>query len=1020
MLILCVVLSLQHAYAQGGDRQISGVVSDNEGHPLIGATVTTPDGKRGVSTDINGAYKIMLSSTQGVIEFSYLGYKSQSFVVGNRTQINVVLSPDESLAINEVVVIGYGQVKKNDLTGSVSNVKMSEVRDAPVTSIDQALQGRVAGVDIMSTSGDPSATTSIRIRGTRSITASNEPLLVVDGVIDAVSDLGDINASDIESISILKDASSTAIYGSRGSNGVIIVTTKKGSGALSRPNVTLKADFGVSQLARSLDLMNSREFMQYVIDRSFFNSSGFSNGTNNYYTTVDPSSYGEGTDWLKAITRTVFTQNYNLSVSGRSQKTNYYANLGFTDTPGIIQDSGFRRFTGRFNISHKFAKWFELGLKSSYTFRHVDRNKAAIGGTNIWGGAIYLSPTIGIYDEYNPIYENSSRFNSPWATIHYNTDYQEQLSNTNVLVATFTPIKNLHIKSQNSYFVYQRHDYRFYPSTLPRKTEEEGAEAFRYEGDARRLTSENTISYSNKLKSGHKFDVLAGFTAMSEIVNRFQLNAKGLISDNMLWNNMNAISSKENYTASTAFEKIVRESVLARINYNYRSRYYLTLTARADASSNFAANNKWGFFPSGAFRWNVKNERWLKNQRWLNELALRVSAGRTGNNAISVYRSLEAYGTSTSGAVFDGSQAITVYPSRLENPDLTWEKTTLYNVAVDFGAFDNRLNISLEGYYSRTTDLLLTLQTAHVTGFTSRYTNIGSTTNSGFELTIESRNIVNPKFRWNTTLTLSHNNQMVEDIGHEEYISALNSGGNSPFMMYGYKAGYPLNSLWGFKYAGVWKTAEEFERNQYTHTYVSSTTGNNPVTMRGYPKYVDTNNDGILSEDDLVYMGNSDPFLYGGLQNTFHIGRFKLGVYFTYSLGGKIYNYSELAMGGGNSSNQYRYMIDAWHPVRNPDSDLPRAGTDDVLVPSDLQIHDASYLRLQNVNLSYTFDLRKKTKALRDITLSFVGNNIWLWSKYNGFDPDVSTESDGSTLRRVDLGAYPRSRTFVFSVQIRY
>ena len=1020
MLIVCMILSLSRAQAQGGDRLISGVVSDNEGHPLIGATVTTPDGKRGVATDLNGAYKIMLSSTQGIIEISYLGYKSQSIVVGNRTVIDVVLSPDESLAVNEVVVIGYGQVKKNDLTGSVTNVKMSEIKDAPVTSIDQALQGRVAGMDIMSTSGDPSATTSIRIRGTRSISASNEPLIVVDGVIDAVSDLSDINASDIESISVLKDASSTAIYGSRGSNGVIIVTTKKGSGSLSKPNVTLKTDFGISQLSRSLDLMNAREFTQYTIDRSFFNSAGFSSGTNNYYTNLDPSAYGEGTDWLKAITRTVFTQNYNLSVSGRSKSTNYYANLGFTDTPGIIQDSGFRRFTGRFNINHKFAKWFELGFKSSYTFRHIDRNKAAIGGTNIWGGAIYLAPTIGLYDEYNPIYENSSRFNSPWATIHYNTDYQEQLSNTNVLIATFTPMKGMKIKSQNSYMVYQRHDYRFYPSTLPRKTEEEGAEAFRYEGDARRLTSENTISYTHKLKSGHKFDALAGFTAMSEIVNRFQLNAKGLISDNMLWNNMNAISSKENYAASTAFEKIVRESVLARFNYNYRSRYYLTLTARADASSNFAANNKWGFFPSGAFRWNIKNERWLKNKRWLNELALRLSAGRTGNNAISVYRSLEAYSTSTSGAVFDGSQAVTVYPSRLENPDLTWEKTTLYNAAIDFGAFDNRLNVSLEGYFSRTTDLLLTLQTAHVTGFTSRYTNIGSTTNSGVELTIESRNIVNPKFQWNTTLTLSHNNQMVEDIGHEEYIAALSSGGNSPFMMYGYKAGYPLNSLWGFKYAGVWKTAEEFERNQYTHTYVSSTTGNNPMTMRGYPKYVDTNNDGILSEADLVYMGSSDPFLYGGLQNTFHIGRLKLGIYFTYSLGGKIYNYSELAMGGGNSSNQYRYMIDAWHPVRNPESDLPRAGTDDILVPSDLQIHDASYLRLQNVNLSYTFDLRKKTKALRDITLSLVGNNLWLWSKYNGFDPDVSTESDGSTLRRVDLGAYPRSRTFVFSIQIRY
>lgn len=1024
MLILCTILSFSsfYAQAQGTTREItvSGVVTDNEGHALIGATVATPDGRKGVSTDVNGAYKITLDTMQGVLEFSYLGYKSQSLVVGKRTKLDVVLSPDESLAINEVVVIGYGQVKKNDLTGSVANVKMSEIKDAPVTSIDQALQGRVAGVDIMSTSGDPSATTSIRIRGTRSITASNEPLIVVDGVIDAVSDLSDINASDIESISILKDASSTAIYGSRGSNGVVIVTTKKGSGSLSKPNVTLKADFGTAHIARTLDVMNAQEFAQYYNDRAFFNSSGFSSGTNDYVPSRDPSAYGEGTNWLKAITRTTFTQNYNLSVSGRSNKTNYYANIGFNDTPGIIRESGFRRITGRFNINHKFAKWLEIGYKGSYTFRHIDRNKASIGGTNIWGGAIYLSPTIGLNDVYNPIYENSSRFNSPWATINLNTDYQEQLTNTNVFIATFIPMKGMRIKSQNSYMVYQRHDYRFYPSTLPRKTEEEGAEAFRYEGDARRLTSENTISYTHKLKSGHKFDVLAGFTAMHEIVNRFQLNAKGLISDNMKWNNMNAISSKENYTASTAFEKVVRESVLARFNYNYRSRYYLTLTARADASSNFAANNKWGFFPSGAFRWNIKNERWLKSKRWLDELAVRLSAGRTGNNAISVYRSLEAYSTSTSGAVFDGSQAITVYPSRLENPDLTWEKTTLYNAAIDFGAFDNRLNISLEGYYSRTTDLLLTLQTAHVTGFTSRYTNIGSTTNTGVELTIESRNIVRPKFSWNTTLTISHNKQMVEDIGHEEYISALNSGGNSPFMMYGYKSGYPLNSLWGFKYAGVWKTAEEFERNQYTHTYVSSTTGNNPMTMRGYPKYVDTNNDGILSEDDLVYMGNSDPFLYGGLQNTFHIGRFKLGVYFTYSLGGKIYNYSELAMGGGNSTNQYRYMIDSWHPVRNPESDRPRAGTDDILVPSDLQIHDASYLRLQNVNLSYTFDLRKKTKALRDITLSLIGNNLWLWADYNGFDPDVSTESSGSTLRRVDMGAYPRSRTVVFSIQIRY
>lgn len=1025
LLSLCLLLAFSPllGYAQSASTQgitVNGVVKDTDGNALIGATVATPDGKKGVSTDINGAYQITLGPSQGVLEFSYLGFKTQNLVVGNRTRIDVVMAPDESLAINEVVVIGYGEVKKSDLTGSVTNVKMGDIKDAPVTSIDQALQGRVAGVDIMSTSGDPSATTSIRIRGTRSITASNEPLIVVDGVIDAVADLSDINSADIESISILKDASSTAIYGSRGSNGVVIVTTKKGSGAISKPTVTLKMDFGTSHLARSLDLMNARELVEYTLDRSLFNSAGFTNGSYDYAPTRDPSEYGAGTNWLKEITRTTFTQNYNLSVNGRSKSTNYYANFGFNDTPGIIKDSGFTRYTGRFNISHKFAKWLEVGYQGAYTLRRVDRNKAAIGGTNIWGGAIYLSPLIKPSDYYNPMYENASRFNSPWATIKYNTDYQEQLSNTNVIIFTITPFKGFRIKSQNSYFVYQRHDYRFYPSTLPRKTENEGAEAFRYEGDARRLTTENTITYDKKFKSGHNLNVMAGFTAKHEIVNRFQLNAKGLISDNMKWNNMNAISSKENYTASTAFEKVVSESVLARLNYNYRSRYYLTLTARADASSNFAANNKWGFFPSGAFRWNLKNERWLKNQRWLSELALRLSAGRTGNNAISVYRSLEAYSTSTNGAVFDGSQSITVYPSRLENPDLTWEKTTLYNAAIDFSAFEDRLSISLEGYHSKTTDLLLTLQTAHVTGFTSRYTNIGSTTNTGVELTIESRNIARPKFQWNTSFTISHNKQMVEDIGHEEYISALNSGGNSPFMMYGYKSGYPLNSLWGFKYAGVWKTAEEFERNKLTRTYVSSTSGTSGAGMRGYPKYVDTNNDGQLSEADLVYMGNSDPFLYGGLQNTFHIGRFKLGVYFTYSLGGKIYNYSELAMAGGNSSNQYRYMVNRWHPVRNPNSDLPRAGTDDILVPSDLQIHDASYIRLQNVNLSYTFDLRKKTKVLRDITLSAVANNLYLWADYNGFDPDVSTESDGSTLRRVDMGAYPRARTIVFSIQLRY
>ena len=999
--------------AAGKGKTLTGTVLDETGAPMVGAAVTTPDGRRGTVTDSNGRYSLTLGAGDALISVSYLGYVTRQIVIGDRTEVDVNLVPDAKNTINEVVVIGYGAVKKSDLTGSVSNVKMSDIRDVPNTSVDQALQGRIAGVDIMSTSGAPGATTSIRVRGTRSISASNEPLIVVDGVIDAVSDLNDINSADIEQISVLKDASSTAIYGSRGANGVIIVTTRQG--VTSKPSVTAKAEFGVSKLARDLDLMDAQEFVRYLNDRNYFSSRDPQRPPR-----FDPSEYGRGTDWIDEITRTALYQNYNLSVSGRSQKSSYFAALGGNDTQGIVDGSGFRRITARLNLSYDFAKWLTVGFKGSYTFRDENPNRATIGGANIWDGAVYLAPTMGPKDYINPLYENGVRIDTPRAKIDCNENESERMTNTDVLEFTIRPVRGLIIKSQNSYMVYQRHDYQFWPSYLPKRTEGEGSDAYRYEGDARRLTSENTVSYSKKFASGHYFDAMAGFSATHETVNSFSLKAEGLLTDDLKWNNMNTIGSKENYNAGTNSNKVVRESVLMRLNYNYKSRYYFTFTGRYDGSSNFAENNKWGFFPSAAVKWNAKNENFLKQVRWLDELSLRLSAGRTGNDAISTYRSLEAYGTTTNGYLFGGTQSASFFPSRVANPDLTWEKTTLYNAGLDFSAFDGRLNVTVDGYYSTTRDLLLSLQTIHTTGYTSRFTNLGKTSNRGVEVSVESRNIVKPKFGWTTSFTLSHNKQMVDDIGHEEYVSCLESGGNTNYMMYGYKTGYPLNALWGFQYAGVWKTTDQFERNRFTKSYISSSTGSDAQLMLGYPKYVDQNRDGILSEEDLIYLGNSDPVLYGGLQNTFNIGNLRIGFYFSYSLGGKIYNYSELAMAGGYATNQYRYMLDAWHPVRNPDSDLPRAGTDDRLVPSSLQVHDASYLRLKNATVSYTFDLRKKTRLLRDITLAVTGENLWLWTKYNGFDPDVSSEGTSSTLRRVDMGAYPRSRMFVFSIQLRY
>jgi TonB-linked SusC/RagA family outer membrane protein len=459
-------------------------------------------------------------------------------------------------------------------------------------------------------------------------------------------------------------------------------------------------------------------------------------------------------------------------------------------------------------------------------------------------------------------------------------------------------------------------------------------------------------------------------------------------------------------------------SLLSRFNYNYRNTYYFTFTGRYDKASNFAASYKGGFFPSGAFKWSSKNEEFLADVRWLDELSLRLSAGRTGNDGISAYRSLGAMSSSTSGYLFGGKQPLSYAPSRLESKNLSWEKTDLYNAALDLSFLKSRLNVTVEAYLSYTKDLLLTPKLPTHTGYSSRYENLGKTHNKGIEVSIESRNIVTPKFSWRTNFTFSHNEQMVDDIGTYDEVSVFQSYGNNVFMMYGYKAGYPLNALWGLQYEGIWHTQDEIARNEKTKTYISAAAA---WYKPGYQKYLDVNQSGNIDSEDLVYLGNADPWLYGGLQNTFKYNRLSLSVYLAYSLGGKIYNISEQWLGSGSySTNQYRYMLDAYHSERNPYSDLPGAGNIDNLISSRM-VHDASFLRLKNVSLSYVFDTKKITKnIIRDLTFTASGENLYLWKNYNGFDPDVNSSGTSSTLRRIDNGAYPKSRTVIFSLQVRY
>ena len=1031
--ILAILILCMSALAASGQISVTGVVLDENQRPLPGAAVFLDAANgHGTITDAEGRFRIVVPSTESILRFEFMGYTTVKMMVGKKTVLSVTMTPDLQY-LDEVVVIGFGETKKSDLTGSVASVSMEKVLTSPTLSVDQALQGRIAGADIVNMSGDPTAGTTINIRGSRSINASNEPLIIVDGVMNAVTSLADLSTSDIESISVLKDASSTAIYGAQGANGVIIVTTKTGENSTTKANVNFSVKAGFSQLLRSLDLMNATEFARYNNERQHFNKTASpepGTGYNPNYVAypnkyTNPEALGEGTDWIDAMTYLAPYQQYSLSVNGGVKNTNYYASINYSDNQGIIYDTGGKHLTAKVNVSHQFTKWLKLIYSHSSVYRKLQQNKANIGGTSIWNGVIYLSPALTIDDTVNDLYDygNGVVFNNPYITVKQAQKYTEINTSFNMLIARITPMKGLTIESKNSVYLAQNHQFRFNPGSLPAKAAANaGGDAFRSEQDQRQFSSDNTVTYKTSIDKKHNLDVMGGLSIYYNNKNYVGVTAKGLLVDALTWNDLSGVADKDNYTISSSNTKVKRMSVLARANYNFKNRYYITFTGRADGSSNFAANKKWGFFPSAAFKWNMSKEQWIRQLNFFQDLSLRMSAGRTGNDAIAAYTSLYSIDSSTSGYLIGGSQVTYYYPNRLASPNLTWETTDMFNAAVDMAMFRGRLKFTLEGYYALTKDLLLNVQKAQHTGFDYYRENLGKTSNAGLELSIESKNYVKKDFSWTTEFTLAHNSQMVRDIGTEDFVVTYK--GEKDYMMYGYVKGYPLNALWGFQYGGVWKSAKEIEENKITRQYGDFYSD----TKAGRPRYVDQNHDGVINNDDLVYLGNADPAVYGGLQNTFYIYGVNLSLYFTYSLGGKIYNYSEFFMTGSYATNQYRYMEDRWHPLRNPDSDIPAAGgTGYSMLPSSFMVHDASYLRFKNINVSYAFDLKQITKKhLKTLTLGFSIDNVCLLSKYNGFDPDVATvvntdtDEAARTLRRADVGAYPQARKYIFSATLNF
>ncbi|MFC6099449.1 SusC/RagA family TonB-linked outer membrane protein [Olivibacter domesticus] len=1003
------------------DVRITGKVLSNTGIFLTSVTVKNTRSQMSVLSNSQGLFSIA-AKPGDTLQFQYLGYLGKNIAVNDNKELTVYLTAKAN-DLDEVVVIGYGAVRKRDLTGAVSVVNTEDLRNIPVTRVDQMLQGRIAGAEIMSTSGEPGAGTSIRIRGTRSISATNEPLYVVDGVMDAISDLNELNPSDVASIQVLKDASSTAIYGSRGSNGVILVTTKGGR-TDGKTNFTFRSDIGTSKLPRFLDLMNATEFAQLQNDRFYFASTANQSKPIEEYPFPDPSALGEGTNWTKEITRSAPYQNHTLSAAGGDKSTQYYFSFNVNDNQGIIINSGLRRYQARLNLDKTFNKYVKSGIRFNYSYIDHAINKADIGTSTLWyKSTIFLAPTIpaykedGSFNDWNSQWYSGTLFDSPLANSKLQRRDQLKKGLSSMFYVEVKPINNIKIRSSVSFYDYNRFDDNFYPSTLPtRASKNTGAYAYKRAYRTQNILNENTINYT-KTWNDHHVDVLYGFTYQTFRYVDMSVNADGYFIDEVNTNDLAAVPSKETVNIASNLEDQTRLANLARINYNYKSRYYLTISGRADGGSNFADNHKWGFFPSAAFKWNLKEEKFLKGFKAINQLALRLSAGVSGNDAIARYQSLAMMNSISNGYIFNGATPVAYLPSRIANEGLTWEKTATYNAGLDVTVLNNRLDFTIEAYQSKTSDLLLTVQLPSHTGYTSRLSNIGKTSNRGVELTVNSRNIERKSFSWSSSFTLAHNKQLVDDIGGLDRVSAYDNPYGAQYMMYGYVKGQPLNALWGMQYGGVWKSTDEIEQNKSDKRYASSAVS---YYSPGRQRYIDQNQDGILDNNDLVYLGNADPVLYGGIQNSFNIKGFNVSFYLNYSLGGKIYNPVELFMGTGTYlSNQFEYMTNAWHPVRNPTSDYPRADSKDD-IPNDRFVHSATFLRLKNASVSYTFNLQKIIRALNTLTLTASGNNLYLWKDYNGYDPEISTQSGGSTIRRMDNGAYPNSRTIVFSAELKF
>lgn len=982
-------------------KSISGRITDSARSPLPGVSVVIKGTTTGTISDLNGSFNLTNVPENATLQFSFIGMQKQEILVAGKKMIDVVML-EETFGIDEVVAVGYGTMKKSDLTGSVASVDTKKLENLSAPRVDQLLQGRAAGVHVTSVNGSPNARTTIRIRGGNSINADNEPLYVIDGFIVGTGyNLSNLNVNDIKSIDILKDATAISIYGTRGANGVIMITTKSGENlAIGKPKVDLNVSTGISKMVRKIDYLNGPERAKFGSEAAILLKE-----SNPW---ADPNEIIADTDWQDLISQTANSYNLGLSITGRNENLNYYVSFNHLDQEGIIRESGVKRYNLRSNFDLKISEKVKLGLRLNTSFINSDNDKVDFWGMREVLTAFPVYNTDGSFNTENIV--TGGVLNNPEAVLQQTTNFTY---NTNILAngyIEFEVLKGLTLRSSIGPNIDWSKRNEYYDSTLPlRASSKTGGNA--------RITSifdwnilqENTLSFNKTFTEDHKLDIVAGFTWQKGHGELFQGSTSGIAIDALKYHNL-SLGSQETFDLNSGFRD-ARQMVswIGRTNYIYRNKYLFTVVGRIDGSSVYSgAKNTYAFFPSASAAWRMNEEQFIKDLNVFSNLKLKFSYGSAGKESIAPYRTLSVLSGGT--VIFNDSQEVSMSKGRPSNIDLKWETTKPLDLGLEMGFFENRLIVETNYYYKKTTDLLLEKRIPQMTGFSTKLENVGSIQNQGIELLINSVNVSKKNFNWSSTLTLSGNRSKVLDLGSVESIILHDLGGAVVQLI----KDKPVGVFTGVEYLGTYKNQEEIDAD-------------GPYGLRqmiGGPRYKDTDGSGIINNDDHEIIGNPEPLFYGGLNNTLIVKNFQLDVYLQGTYGNDILNeYSQPGFFGRTTENVYAELINRWTP-ENPTSNIPRAGTmasyTDVRASTAL-IEDGSHLRLKSVKLSYTIPTSKVgIHWLQNLNVYITGTNLALLSKFRGYDPEVNRFGTDAVLRGVARAEYPNSRTFNFGLQANF